>query len=458
MENIINKVVENLKQELIDFFGQMPDLSDTETFTFTKLKAMMLQLTRAYAEEIDAAVCLDKSGRRKEGLRIERHGDERVVLTDIGELHYQRSYFSKKDGTYDYPVDRVLGVDSYQRVSNNTILKLTDEARRHSYESASRIVTEGKVSKQSVMNAIRRCQAVEEEQELRHVPVLHIDADEDHVNLQNGRTLIAPLVTVYEGLEKIGNGKRARHRCINAFHKAGCKTNEEFWEEVYESITDRYDLRGTRIYLHGDGAAWIKQGVDCFPNCTFVLDCYHRNKAKKMVFAGCKKGESIDEKRNLAIALQYGNRKILNKVWTRRIMQNPEYRDRIDEGMNYLSQNLDAIAVRYADPETRNGGATEPHISHVLSSRLSSRPMGWSLETLEHLIPILATKSFSLNSCGQTMLPKYLEGAGQKAIEKMTSKKKYSLFAVDPDRSVTSEVISNGHVTQLYQVLKGIGM
>lgn len=42
-----------------------------------------------------------------------------------------------------------------------------------------------------------------------------------------------------------------------------------------------------------------------------------------------------------------------------------------------------------------NGGCTEPHISHISSSRLSTRPMAWSGETLTHSAPVLAGNDFS---------------------------------------------------------------
>ena len=44
-----------------------------------------------------------------------------------------------------------------------------------------------------------------------------------------------------------------------------------------------------------------------------------------------------------------------------------------------------------------NGGCTEPHISHVLAARLSSRPLAWSETTLKHLAPILAAGKLTLN-------------------------------------------------------------
>ena len=456
MQSIIARVVENLKEEFTELFNGIPSIEDVEEFSWTKLKHAAAELTEAYAREIDTALYEDRAGRKAAGMSVERRGNRRTILTDIGEISYERTYYALKDGTYDYPVDRVLGVDSYQRISDRTMLKLTGEAKEGSYASASRIVTEGKISRQTVMNAVRRCQTGERKDfEQRQVPVLHIDADEDHVSLQNGRTLIVPLVTVYEGVEKVGEGSRPRRKCKNAFHYSALKAGDDFWDDVYEEIISRYDLKGTRIYLHGDGAAWIRQGVEYLPDCTFVLDCYHKNKAKKMVFAGCRIGEAGAEKKAIINALRYGNGDALIEAGKRLIKMHPERQGRIEDGLAYLYQNLEAIAVRYQDPEARNGGATEPHVSHVLSRRLSSRPMGWSIQTLEHLVPILATGTFELIPRPRRGdLTDCLNQAAGKAATAMT---KPSPFSVDPDQCASFEVIKGGRVTQLYHTMKSLG-
>lgn len=44
-------------------------------------------------------------------------------------------------------------------------------------------------------------------------------------------------------------------------------------------IKDTYDEdKIERIYIFGDGAKWIKFGVDYLPNTTYVLDLFHLQK------------------------------------------------------------------------------------------------------------------------------------------------------------------------------------
>jgi len=52
----------------------------------------------------------------------------------------------------------------------------------------------------------------------------------------------------------------------------------------------------------------------------------------------------------------------------------PERTEDIQAAADYLLSHIKGVSIRKQEPEAKNGGATEPHISHVLSSRLSSRP------------------------------------------------------------------------------------
>lgn len=57
----------------------------------------------------------------------------------------------------------------------------------------------------------------------------------------------------------------------------------------------------------------------------------------------------------------------------------PEGREgKIDEYRDYLLANWTPARLRLCHKEGVKGSSTEAHVSHVLSSRMSSRPMGWS--------------------------------------------------------------------------------
>ena len=98
MQSIIDRIVENLKKELAEFFSEIPSIEAVEEFSWTKLKRVAVTLTEAYAREIDNALYEDRSGRRAAGLAVERRGNRRTILTDIGEISYERTYYAQRDG------------------------------------------------------------------------------------------------------------------------------------------------------------------------------------------------------------------------------------------------------------------------------------------------------------------------------------------------------------------------
>ena len=177
----------------------------------------------------------------------------------------------------------------------------------------------------------------------------------------------------------------------NVFHISEYgKDPQTLWEEVSDEIERRYDLSEARIYLHGDGAAWIREGLNWLPKSQFVLDSYHKNKAIKQALSGIDRKAGSQYEHLIRQALKAGDRKQLRVLWNRLLERYPEREKTISDNMGYLWNNIDAIAIAERDESARNGGCTEPHVSHVLSARLSSRPMGWSRKTLRHLVPILA--------------------------------------------------------------------
>ena len=250
---------------------------------------------------------------------------------------------------------------------------------------------------------------------------------------------------VFAGIEKKGK----RGICKNVFHcsEFGKKT-EDFWEEVLTEMERRYDLTDTKIYLHGDGASWIKTGLEWLPNSRFVLDRYHVNKALKSAVSGIERKSGCQYEYHLRQALNEGDRDYFCSVRDSLLVRWPEHEKTILDATNYLLSNFDAIYVYTTDPEARKGGATEPHVSHVLSSRLSSRPVGWSPKTLKKLVPILAA-----GQC--TFSPPDPEEAKSKRIAKkvLTAKAVPNSLGLPHPDMVASMPAKQGKVTSLFRLL-----
>lgn len=452
MKDIIAREITKLKSEMEKFFEMdAVSLDVAEAYFTQRIGETVRGLLTACYEQKDAELLADKAGRKEAGLVVERRGDVRQVVTQLGVVSYHRTYYANHSGGYCYPIDQVVGLESYQRVSIGVGLGLVDSAREMSYAKASRAVTGGQVSKQTVMRKIREAQPVVEPVLRQKVAVLHVDADEDHVKLQTGDSRIVPLVSVYEGIER--NGKRGV--CKNVFHcsEFGKKT-DALWEEVLTEMERRYDLTNTKIYLHGDGAAWIKQGLEWLPNSVFVLDRYHINKALKGTVSGIEKKSGCQYEYHLRQALNEGDRGYFCSVRDSLLARWPEREKIILENSNYLLDHFEAIHIYNTDPEARKGGATEPHVSHVLSSRLSSRPMGWSPKTLKKFVPILAAGRCTFQSAEtSTETPTNTKRLRKKVA--INTVPVNSLGLPHPDM-VASMPAKSGKVTPLYRLLNSL--
>lgn len=438
--------------ELLAEGGGAVSFSELERDLTARVQTCVCDIVRQYFEEVNRQIVSDKEGRRRTGFAVERHDDERRMLTTFGELRYRRTYFVSKDEGYAYLADSAVGVDGYARVSEGVSVSLAKAAGEVAYAKSSRYVTGGAVSRQTVMNKVRACRPVPvpETQAKRKVSALHIDADEDHVTMVGGKKGIVPLISVYEGVEKRGK----RGICRNVFHISEYgKSTEELWEQALTEAEARYDLGGTRVYLHGDGAAWIRQGLDWFPRSAFVLDKYHKNKEIPQMTAGLDKATRRQYEIQIRWALRNNDSRFFLELTDSLIEQLPERAETILSAAHYLNNNMTGISICATDPEANNGGCTEPHVSHILSCRLSSRPMAWSAQTLSALAPMLADG-------GDVALRRKCVPSHEKLLTKAAKTAAHSLkkIAFAPNPSAIGKVIPIifGNRSPLYQALRAI--
>jgi hypothetical protein len=414
VETIITEIAQSFIKNIVEIISVGGKISEIEESALQEAKSCTAQMMSVYAESVDRALVTDKAARRETGYRVERRGDERRVQTLVGEISYRRTYFEKVSGGYEYLTDTALGVDKGERVSEGLSLSLVRAAKDMSYGKASKHISLGAISRQTVMGKVRKSYAVESKPEkLVRVPELHIDADEAHITLCGGKKSEVPLISVYEGIEKHGK----RKYCKNVFHISEYgKKSDDLWEQALTEIEARYDLTSTKIYLHGDGANWVQAGLEWFSGAIFVLDKYHKNKAIKGMTAGLLQADRKLYDKEIRGALAIEDTEFFDQLTESLCWQLPERVDKIIENARYLKRFVAGISICEKDPAANNGGCTEPHVSHVLSARLSSRPMAWSRRTLKKLAPILA-KGEAIFQAKQEIseLPKPLRNAAVSA-------------------------------------------
>ena len=451
----ISQIGTKFIKEIMEYFSESKGtltLSEIEREMTQKVQQCVSDLTSQYLAEVDARLLADKTGRRRAGYSVERRFDERRLLTTFGELRYARTYYSCKDGGYAYLVDDVVGLEGYTRVSDGVSVSLAGAACQMSYAKSSAYVVGGAVSRQTVMHKVRECSAIRPSgpPQKRRIRALHIDADEAHITLYGGKRSIVPLISVYEGIEKRGK----RHSCKEIFHISEYgKTPNDLWEQVLSEVESRYDLDGVTVYLHGDGAAWVKKGLEWFPNAKFVLDKYHKNKEITAMTAGLDAPLRKEYQIQIRYALAQNDSRFLLELAESLAAEQPQRGEAIRQAAGYLTSQIEGVAICAVDLEANNGGCTEPHVSHVLSSRLSSRPMAWSKKTLTKLAPMLAGGG-NVTLCREPKVPQQLLFA--RATRAAANSFRKISFAADPRAIGALQPLNNGKRSSLYKTLRDI--
>ena len=364
-----------------------------------ELHKLGLEMIKESLETMDQM--LQKSPIRVKNWVIESHSSKQLT-TSLGDVVFKKTLFTNKGtGKSEYLLDRILGLDPNERLTEDSEARILEEAVQTSYrrggEEASLM---SGVSKQTVKNKIHSLKFPDKEKKPENkkvVDYLYIDADEDHVSLQfhekkgdlkksgkhqKNNCLITKLVYVYEGIEN-ESPKSRRHRLINPHYFCGVnsgKENLEFWDEIYRYLDSHYDLtKVKKIYVNSDGGSWIQSGMKRIAGVIHVLDAFHLEKYLTKLTSHMKDSQT-DAANELRETIRSGTKAVFMEQveHLEGYLAGDTGRERMEEAKTYILSNWTAAKIRLKHKDGVKGSSTEGHVSHVLASRMSSRPMGWS--------------------------------------------------------------------------------
>ena len=285
MESIIQQIVLELANKWINIISNegISDIDLTSIKLLEVSKSEALRLIEALALELDKSFFDAKSMRKELSLKSKERGRSREYLTELGLLRYKRSYYQNENsGECAYPIDEMIGIPAYGRISNSVSASLVQNAAFMSMRASAENVTAGELSGQSVCNKLRLAGLLEKElpDQCRDVSELHIFVDEDHVSLQNGSNKMVPLISVTEGVREV---YRTRKETINAVHfTSDILDTDQLWRNVGGYISNSFNAENIEnIYIHGDGASWIKKSFDEISDAIFMLDGFHLQRRLK---------------------------------------------------------------------------------------------------------------------------------------------------------------------------------
>ncbi|MDO6353488.1 UPF0236 family protein, partial [Caloramator sp. CAR-1] len=128
-------------------------------------------------------------------------------------------------------------------------------------------------------------------------------------------------------------------------------------------------------------------------------------------------------------------------------------KERAKEARRYILNNWEGIVI-YKEDEDVIGCSAEGHISHVLSARLSSRPLGWSKEGLKIMAKL---RVFSRNGGNLREISIYKEDVETFRLNKKKIKETIKRINNSSREGINNITILNiGKVTPMYKILKSI--
>lgn len=373
------------------FFENPKAFSDLETSVKSSTEAFAAGFLGAILTEMDQAI---RKSTWREGRYTIHRNDTRTLVSSVGDISFDCTYYKARSQTrtYTHLLEDLIGLEKNERFTEIAEATMLCEALKTSYAEAAKVLpSKQEITKTTVMNKVHSI--AEEIPDIiydtpRSVPYLHIECDEDHVAEQHGRygenensSFVSKLIYIYEYKQK--SSVEGRYELINRYYFSGIypgeARNKQFWSKVNAFIERNYDTKALRrVFISGDGARWIKAGVSYVNNAVFCADKYHL-----MKYVNTAAAQMLDEKdsvKNELWHLMYSkksNARTNFDKYTTDMMQSAKNPEKIEDLRKYVLGNWAAVR-RTLRNKLVNGCSAESHVSHVLSDRLSSRPMGWS--------------------------------------------------------------------------------
>ena len=354
-----NKIFNN--EEMYSFFQLMEDFS-------TLMNGIAIMMLEGFFSKLDDQ--LYEFIKQEKRYHVQEKGRERTIATKWGEVKIARRYYKDKvTGEFAYLLDAVLELPSHKRIEPYCASEIIRHATSVSYAKAAEASTPTKLSRQSVKNLVHNLPTppttLQTEVEPKSAETVYIEVDEDHVSLQTGKNINMKLATVYTDKVDVGSN---RMELVEKHSFTGLETSEEFWTQIDSYLSEAY-VGSPKVYIIGDGARWIKRGLDVLPNSEFILDRFHLFKYMTKI---CGK-----RTRKEVFASLETNDKARFETYVETMKETcPHRMKQIVEGATYIENQWDYARASLLRPDIRS--STEAHVSHILSARLSSRPLGWS--------------------------------------------------------------------------------
>ena len=377
-ELVLTKIVNESYTRLLKIILEGGDFSALENTLKRDLDELGRTMLEGLGSEIDEIIL--QSEERKTHWTVKRTR-ERAIKTVFGDVLLRRKYFQhKRTRKYAHLADVYLKIDKYQRMSEQVKHNVVMRACDLSYAKSAEVVGMTAQTTSNLLKGIRETELKQYQipEQKRRAETIFICADEDHIAVREKGSQQQYLVYVYDGIEEVNDRRKLQN--VHYFTQKQRGSSEDLWLEVTEYVYDVYDIDCIKkIFIMGDGARWIKQGLGWLPKSVFVLDKWHMT---KYINGACSALQGIE--REEFHSMLWRSIKLCDKsqflttvTQMEQLVQDEKQLVKIELMKLYLSNNWKGIRNQ---KQLQHGCSAEGHVSHILSARLSSRPMVWSAE------------------------------------------------------------------------------
>ena len=315
---------------------------------------------------------------------------ERTILTRFGPVEISRRRYIDEHGAIRCALDEDLGLEKRARVSPSLERLLVTLSSDVSFRDASKIVSVavgthvGHGTAHDRLGRTGRRLADEGRIAATDLVELGLDPGGTHPSPELSVEADGTVIALQGARGRRGEVKLAvfytdKTSGVGAAH-AGFQGASDFWEEAVAMAGSHYDLSTVRsCVVAGDGARWVRGGLDLLPHSRFQLDPFHIRKALLRA--------SRDHTFSLRVfsTLYADGLDTADAMLAAFAAEHPECAGDIDDVRGYLAANADGL--------WRAGcGTIEGHIDKILANRMKKRGRRWSPAGADAMAHVLAAQ------------------------------------------------------------------
>ena len=333
--------------------------------------------------------------------------EERWLVSSIGAMRYKRRIYLDDKRKRRKPVDELLGIEKYGRMSGRVQEMGASLACKGTYRLAASQLSyliKTPISHSAVQrmawntgNRIADGEEAERRRVFEHgelveggkikAPVLYGESDGVWVHLQREqrRSAEVRVATISTGRKQIGKDRYRleNKRCITAIG-----LNSEQWQEqiVRESHL-YYDLSETKMLISGgDGNQWVRHSFDRMEiSQEFILDRFHLRRAARRTF------HDQAEAAQIVSRLRHEGFSSVTQDLSQRIEQSEgREKQKLKEFFSYVHNNQDGLLdlqERGIDLPAYLGGI-EGNVDKLVVHRMKGRGCSWRLRGLRAMLAL----------------------------------------------------------------------